>query len=1040
MRNHRSQSCRTGRVPTHTDVQTGSRQTPFSGRGDVSNIVKKFRRPTILQLNIEGLTASKINVLHHLAVQHEALVILLQETHCTNADKLAVPSFVLAGSTLSRKHGLATFVHERLNWTLVDQSQATSETEWLCVDVDGYKIVNVYKPPPTRLQTSDLPVLPHPCLYAGDFNSPHVHWGYNTCSTDGEFLAAWATNNNLALLYNAKDVATFHSGRWNTGTNPDLAFASLDSDSRLPDRRVLEKFPRSQHRPSLITPPRFALPVPSKSVKRWNFRKANWSHYSALTNKLANGLLAPDALDVDQAYQDFCNAITTAAKKSIPRGRRNIYIPCWDGECESLYKSFLRSPDGPDSRRAATTLLDLLDRKRRNRWSEAVQSIDFSHSSRKAWSILNNLTGRSRRSPRQCPVPANAIASQLVRNGKYEGIDKESSRLISKEVSDLWRATTSDAENLSGGFTSREFAAALQHLRPGKAPGLDSICPELILHAGAALRSWLRDFLSSCLRQLKIPKIWRKALVVAIPKPMKPVEDPRSYRPISLLCVPYKILERLIYARVEPVVDPFLPGEQAGFRHGRSTVDQVTLLTQDIEDSFSAKRKAGAVFVDLTAAYDTVWHRGLTCKLLRLLPDRHMVRMIMELVRNRSFTLTTGDGKRSRLRRLRNGVPQGSVLAPLLFNIYTYDLPLTVSKKYAYADDLALMHSAGCWKEVEGILSQDMTTLSAYLQTWRLKLSESKTVTAAFHLNNRKAKRELKLNIDGRLLPFCPVPTYLGVKLDRTLTYRHHLETLRKKLSARVTLLRRLAGSGWGAGAKTLRIAALSLVYSTAEYCAPVWCRSAHNRLIDSVLNDALRIVTGCLRPTPTDHLPVLAGIQPAGLRRLGATLSLANRGIRNPDHILHGQLVRPPDANEERLISRRPFVPAARKLLDNLSTLDIRAAQWTNFQWITEYLDGTSRLRDFMPRASLRPLGMGLPRLAWVRLNRLRTGVGRFRSSMHKWGLAPSPDCECGANEQTADHLIFECPIHRAPRGIRGLLLLDDDTRSWLTNITASF
>ena len=139
--------------------------------------------------------------------------------------------------------------------------------------------------------------------------------------------------------------------------------------------------------------------------------------------------------------------------------------------------------------------------------------------------------------------------------------------------------------------------------------------------------------------------------MVAIPKPGKPVGDPKSYRPISLLCVPYKILERFIYARVEPLIDPLLPKEQAGFRRGKSTVDQVVLLTQNIEDSFEAKKKAGAVFIDLTAAYDTVWHRGLTCKLLRLLPDKHMVRMIMELVRNRCFTLPTGDSKQSRLRR-----------------------------------------------------------------------------------------------------------------------------------------------------------------------------------------------------------------------------------------------------------------------------------------------------------------------------------------------------------------------------------------------------
>ena len=180
-------------------------------------------------------------------------------------------------------------------------------------------------------------------------------------------------------------------------------------------------------------------------------------------------------------------------------------------------------------------------------------------------------------------------------------------------------------------------------------------------------------------------------------------------------------------------------------------------------------------------------------------------------------------------------------------------------------------------------LSQDTSTLSAYLQTWRLKHSHTKTVTAAFHLNNRKAKCELKVYNNDRFLPFCPTPTYLGVKLDRSLTFRHHLVALRKKLSSRVTLLRRLVGLGWGASAKTLRIATLSLVYSTAEYCAPVWCRSAHTRLIDSVLNDALRIVTGCLRPAPTDYLPVLSGIQPAELRQMGATLSLAHGGLWIP-------------------------------------------------------------------------------------------------------------------------------------------------------------
>ena len=245
--------------------------------------------------------------------------------------------------------------------------------------------------------------------------------------------------------------------------------------------------------------------------------------------------------------------------------------------------------------------------------------------------------------------------------------------------------------------------------------------------------------------------------------------------------------------------------------------------------------------------------------------------------------------------------------------------------------------------------------------------------------------------------------------------------------------------SGWGAGAKTLLMATLSLVYSTSEYSAPFWCRSAHTRLIDSFLNDALRIVTGCLRPTPTDHLHVLSGIQPAELRRMGATLSLAYRGSLDPNHILYGLLSGSSNTHQVRLKFRCPFVPGARNVLDNFARLGIRDSELTNHKWKTECCENASRLRAFVPRTGARPVGMGFPRAACVKLNRLRTGVRQFHSSMYKWSLAPSPNCKCGASEQTADHVLTACPIHRAPHGARGLTVLDDETRCWLNDITSS-
>jgi len=135
-----------------------------------------------------------------------------------------------------------------------------------------------------------------------------------------------------------------------------------------------------------------------------------------------------------------------------------------------------------------------------------------------------------------------------------------------------------------------------------------------------------------------------------------------------------------------------------------------------------------------------------------------MVRMIMEMVGNRSFALTTGNGKRSTLRRLKNDVPQGSVMAPLLFHTYTFDLPTTVPRKYAYADDLAIMHADGDWKAVEGVLTKDMATLGEYLQTWKLKLSTIKMVSTAFHLNNKETKRELKVKYNNASRPSVPTP------------------------------------------------------------------------------------------------------------------------------------------------------------------------------------------------------------------------------------------------------------------------------------------
>ena len=172
--------------------------------------------------------------------------------------------------------------------------------------------------------------------------------------------------------------------------------------------------------------------------------------------------------------------------------------------------------------------------------------------------------------------------------------------------------------------------------------------------------------------------------------------------------------------------------------------------------------------------------------------------------------------------------------------------------------------------------------------------------------------------------------------------------------------------------------------------------------------------MAGCLGPIPADNLPILAGIQPAELRCNGETLSLARRAME-PGHLLHSALTRPSSANARRLKSIHPFLPAAQQLISSSDNNTIRAAQGGS-PMECGVGGQPHKTPYFHPRHRPHTTGATLPRRAWVRLKRLRIGVGRFRSCVYKWGMASSEACEFGAEEQTVDHVVLQCPIHGPP------------------------
>jgi len=240
--------------------------------------------------------------------------------------------------------------------------------------------------------------------------------------------------------------------------------------------------------------------------------------------------------------------------------------------------------------------------------------------------------------------------------------------------------------------------------------------------------------------------------------------------------------------------------------------------------------------LELSSAYDTVWKRGLTLKLAKIIRCKSTLHLIESLLSNRKYNVFL-NGTVSRYRYLQNGLPQGSVLSPILFNVYTLDIVDTTSRKFIYADDIALVAQAKDLSKAEDILNQDLTNLQHYFAKWHLTLNPNKTVAIALHLNNREAQKELKLKIGDNHIVNEECPKYLGMRIDRSLTFKKHLEDVKNKLKSRNNIISKLAGANWGSNTKVLQISAIALGYSVVEYCAPVWARSAHCHEVDTELN-----------------------------------------------------------------------------------------------------------------------------------------------------------------------------------------------------------
>uniref|UniRef100_H3A7T0 Endonuclease/exonuclease/phosphatase domain-containing protein n=1 Tax=Latimeria chalumnae TaxID=7897 RepID=H3A7T0_LATCH len=396
--------------------------------------------------------------------------------------KCHIPGYQLVVSQHHPKHGLAMFMRQEL-WNICSMDLNSSTPHAITTRIGEVMITNIYKPPNVAWPKLVLPNYSHPSIWVGDFSSHHTTWGYDNNDAVGEQLLEWASNQDKYLLFDSKQPGTFHSTRWRKDYSPDLCFVSCDQNARplVAEQTMLDDFLYSQHCPAVIpigpqVPLITLLPKP-----HWNFRKADWNGYMETIEKVVQRISANVA-----NYNRFINLFKVAVKTNIPHGYRKAYTPCWSVDSEALLKEF-RTTGNPA---AATALLESLNSTRK-----AMQSLDFTHSSRKAWKLFHNLGSANPPQSRVLYVTVDAIATQILLNSKAH-TDCHHKWKVKKEI----QHSLSDCPAtscLSKPFTREEVDKALALTKPQKATGPDGIFPEFLKNLGQHAHDRLTCFLTN---------------------------------------------------------------------------------------------------------------------------------------------------------------------------------------------------------------------------------------------------------------------------------------------------------------------------------------------------------------------------------------------------------------------------------------------------------------------------------------------------------------------------------------------------------------
>ncbi|GFW42970.1 probable RNA-directed DNA polymerase from transposon X-element [Trichonephila clavipes] len=690
------------------------------------------------------------------------------------------------------------------------------------------------KPPHGSINTTELDAIlihSNKAFLFGDFNARHPSWNPGRANSNGNILCNWAVGSALDIL--APDTPTHFNSR-HSNAILDIGFAVNLSHTEVFTINTLS----SDHNPVIFDfVTNNALPPILRTLKT-----TNWIKFQEIISHTIPG--NPRIDDLDLAVQNFTSNISNAISAStstrlittphlrLPENIRELI------RAKNRFRKLWNETRYPPYKREVNALIrqirkEIQEHKNRT-WKDFLLTLNPEDNS------LYNLHRKF--SKRHIPLPPlHGPGGMAYSDFEKAEVFKDTLEVTFQEneepyCDDKIEEVESLVDDFFDNFTTctppltspSEVRGIIKKLQNRKAAGPDQIPNIAFKYFTQNVLTHLTKLYNQCLIKNHFPTLWKQANVIMLAKPNQDRTYPQGYRPISLINATAKIFERIILTRIKSHCKAIdcIPPEQCGFREGHSTLHQLIRVTNFINEGFAHKLYTVGVFLDVKRAFDKLWHDGLTYKLIKLQFPDYLIKIIHNFLHNRTFRVRVNNSY-SNTGSCLSGVPQGSVLSPYLYNIYTHDFPQhsTVST-CLFADDSAVLSQGVQLKYTIKNIQHFLDKLETWLTHWRIAINVDKTQAIVF----RKwgvIDPPFQLTLFDDYIQWVPVVKYLGLHIDSRLTFKKHIDYLSEKFWGRISLAISLVGRRSPLSLENKVILYKQILRPVITYGSPVWGAAA---------------------------------------------------------------------------------------------------------------------------------------------------------------------------------------------------------------------